>query len=152
MRLRLENRSGYDTEDLRRFLLAGLRATVPKLRDVDAVVVSSPIRSRGCAEVGGRRIVIAIAPPSRFSLRRLSRLLDHEAAHLTGKEHEDMARELLYSLGPIPDWAKRWYHAGGRLRYKGRAPAQVDRLGATPNARLHNREPVRTLRAVRSRR
>ena len=65
-------------------------------------------------------MVIALAAPARYSLRRLSRLLMHEAAHIRGYEHENMDHGLLYSLGPIPSWAK-----GAVLRYRRRAPAQL---------------------------
>lgn len=121
---RLENRSGYDTGDLRSFFTKGLRATGTRIQDLRITVVASPIRSRGCATVGGTRMVIAIASPVRFSLRRLARLFEHEAAHLRGLEHDDMDRGLLLSLGPTPDWAKR-----SRLRFLGPAPRQLAILG-----------------------
>ena len=132
---RLENRSGYETEDLRRFFDRGLRATGTRGHDGDLriIVTPSPIRSRGCAEVGtveckggrctrknGSRMVIALASPVNFSLRRLARLFEHECAHIRGLEHEDMDEDLLYSLGPIPDWAR-----GARFRYYGAAPPQL---------------------------
>ena len=132
---RLENRTGYDTRDLERFFERGLLATGTRGRggDLRIVALSSPIRSRGCAEVGtvecsggrctrtnGSRIVIALAAPWRFSLRRLARLFEHECAHIRGIEHEDMSEKMLFSLGPIPDWARR-----SRFRYYGAAPPQL---------------------------
>lgn len=117
---RLENRSGYATEDIYRFVLKGLKATRTPIRGLRVVFVASPVRSRGCATVAGRRMVIAIASPANFSLRRLAKLLEHEAAHLRGLEHEQMDHKLLYSLGPVPDWAK-----GTKIRYLGRAPRQL---------------------------
>lgn len=66
----------------------------------------------------------AIGSPSRFSLRRWSRLFMHEAAHIKGFEHSDMGENLLYSLGPVPSWAQ-----GTRIRYRGRAPDQMRVLG-----------------------
>lgn len=127
-RLTLENHSGYATEDLRRFFLRGLRALGVR-RDKRVVVVSSPIRTRGCATVArdarGSVIVIAIASPSRFSVAKLGRIFEHEVAHAKGLEHEDMRSErLLYSEGPAPAWAR-----GARIRYLGRAPDQMRRLG-----------------------
>lgn len=122
----LENLSGWDTGDLRRFLERGFRAygfPAEAIRRYKIVAVAAPQRSRGCAEVGGRGMAIAMASPSHFSLRRLARLFEHEAAHLAGYEHEDMPHRLLYSLGGVPDWAQ-----GTRLRYHGRAPNQMDRL------------------------
>lgn len=122
--VKVTNRSGYDTEDLRAFFARGLRALgVKRFRHV--IVVAAPARSRGCADVGvgrreGRVIVIAMAPPSRFTLKRLARLFEHEVAHTLGLEHEDMPYDLLWSLGDVPRWAR-----GARIRYRGRAPNQL---------------------------
>lgn len=120
VRFTLENRSGYDTGDLARALckaFAHNRIKTPKR----VLVYPSPVRTRGCAEVQsdrrGARIVIAIASPSRFTMRRFARILDHECAHLRGVEHEEMCEVLLYSEGPAPAWSR-----GLRIRYKGRAP------------------------------
>lgn len=65
-------------------------------------------------------MVIALASPAHLSMRRLARLLEHEAAHIQGLDHEDMPRKLLFSLGPTPRWAR-----GFKLRYRGRAPNQL---------------------------
>lgn len=121
----VENRSGYDTGDLRRFLRRGLVALGVRER-THVVVVASPIRSRGCAQIGsvrreGRIVVVSMASPSRFSLRRLARLLEHEIAHKKGADHRDMNERTMYSLGDVPRWAR-----GTRIRYRGRAPDQVD--------------------------
>lgn len=119
----LENRSGYDTRDLRRFFHRAFRALGFSLREVErleVLVTAAPARSRGCAVVGGRRISISIASPHRFSMRRLCRLLMHEAAHLKGLDHPDMDEDLLYSLGPTPEWGR-----DVALRYRGRAPNQL---------------------------
>lgn len=128
--LTVTNRSGYATEDLREFFSRGLSALrVRSCRRI--IVVAAPARSRGCADVGSVRfkatgdtltIVIAIAPPSRFSLRRLARLFEHEVTHTLGKEHEAMSHDVLWSLGAIPRWAR-----GARIRYLGRAPNQLPR-------------------------
>ena len=94
------------------------------------IVKAAPQRSRGCAEIGerldgsprgdGRAIVIAIAPPSRFRMRRLARVFEHEVKHTRGYDHEDMPDRILWSLGDVPAWAR-----GARLRYLGRAPDQI---------------------------
>jgi hypothetical protein len=95
-------------------------------------IVSSPIYSRGCANVGKStrrrdeesRIVIAIAQPARLAapggMRRLARVVEHELLHTQGLDHEDMSEKDLYSLGPLPEWAY-----GKRLRYEGRARNQL---------------------------
>jgi len=66
-------------------------------------------------------MVIAMASPNRFDLRRFARLAEHEITHKLGQEHEDMTHRVLWSLGDIPDWAK-----GATFRYYGRAPSQMD--------------------------
>lgn len=88
-------------------------------------MVPAPARSRGCAEIGdrrgeGRAIVIAIASPSHFSMRRLARVFEHEVVHTKGLDHEHMPERVLWSLGPVPKWAE-----GVKLRYLGRAPNQL---------------------------
>ena len=123
--LLLDNRSGYDTSDLRRFFLKGLRSLGVK-QPKHIIVVAAPARSRGCAEIGtspareGVAIVIAMAPPSRFRLRRLARLFEHEVGHTHGLVHETMAHDVMWSLGPVPAWAR-----GSVIRYRGRAQDQL---------------------------
>lgn len=122
--IELHNRSGYNSDDLRHFFERGLRAMrVPRSKKLQVTVVASPVRSRGCAEVGGNRMVIAIASPSHFSIRRLARLFEHEVSHTLGMQHSEMPEKLLYSLGSTPDWAKV------RIRYSKRAPNQLALLG-----------------------
>lgn len=65
-------------------------------------------------------IVIALAPPSHFSMRRLTRLFEHEVTHTQGYEHEEMKPQVLWSLGKTPHWAD-----GLKIRYRGRAPSQM---------------------------
>ncbi len=123
-RVRLENRTGYDTSDLRKIVLRGMRAYgVPSL---DVLFVTAPSRHKGCADVGygqGGRAVFALAPPSRFSMSRFAKLFRHEAFHRKGYRHADMRPDLLYSTGPTPRWIQ-----GAKLRYRGRAPDQMPRL------------------------
>lgn len=123
-RLKVDNRSGYVTSDLHHFFSKGLKALGVR-QPTRVIVVPSPIRSRGCAQVGqGKRegsvIVIAIASPSRFDLRRLARLFEHEVTHKLGSDHGDMDENTLYSLGHVPSWAR-----GTRLRYRGKAKSQL---------------------------
>lgn len=92
------------------------------------VVVSSPIRTRGCAEVSpdrcGSMIVIAIAPPGKFTLAKFARIFEHEALHSKGVEHEQMPESRLWSEGGVPLWA---LHC--RVRHVRRAPPQMGLLG-----------------------
>ncbi len=136
---RVVNYTGYDTGDLARLLRKASRATGVYPKEV--VFMASPIRSRGCSEIPERtvdkihcrlpfnhdrqyrtpaQLVFSVAPPSRFSLRRLARLIEHEYRHSDGCEHEDMSYDDLYSLGPVPAWAR-----GTVLRHRGRAPSQI---------------------------
>lgn len=115
----LENNSGYDSRDLLRVITRAAHVMGVRKR-VRVVVTASPIRSRGCATVGGDEVVFAIAPPSKFTMRRFARLAEHEFAHIKGIEHEQMGERLLYSEGALPLWAK-----GLRIRYLGRAPDQM---------------------------
>ena len=157
----LENRTGYDTNDLLRFFQTGLRATGTRSDRLRIVVVASPIRSRGCAEVGqrvcspcedddretcctynsGTKMVIALAAPWRYSLRRLARLLEHEAAHIRGYSHEEMDHDVLLSLGNTPRWAE-----GTVLRYRGRAPSQLAFLRNNERARVRAERVARRAR------
>jgi hypothetical protein len=128
--LRLVNQSGFVTRDLYRYCLAAVRYY--RVRGPIVIVVSpSPIRSRGCAEVGGTRVRVAIAAPSHQSeaefRRRLANLLRHELGHKRGLTHDDMGRRgdrgaLLYSLGDEPPWSR-----GRPLRREGRAPSRWGR-------------------------
>lgn len=63
-----------------------------------------------------------MAPPSRFSMRRLTRLFEHEVTHTLGYEHERMPHRVMWSLGPVPAWAE-----GLKVRYRGRAPDQMSK-------------------------
>lgn len=152
MRFTLENHSGYDTGDLARFFQVAFRVLGVR-RDKRVIVVASPVRTRGCASVSkdvrGATIVIAIAPPSRFSMAKLARIVEHEIAHAKGAEHSDMIAgraggrsprdwdRLHYSEGPLPWWAR-----GLKIRYRKRAPDQMRRLGekiSRPGFRLSER-------------
>jgi hypothetical protein len=101
----LENYSGYDAGDLRRLVEAGAKA-MRASHKLHVVVTPTPQRTRGCAEVGGKKVVLAVAPPSRFSKPKLARILKHELLHTQGLEHEDMTDEELWSKGPEPRWAR----------------------------------------------
>lgn len=89
-------------------------------------------------------MVLAVASPSRTTpkefIRRLARLIEHEAAHLRGVEHGRMPRELLYSLGPTPAWAR-----GAKISYRSRAPDQMKALRAGPVERTACRRADRDL-------
>lgn len=133
----LENQTGYDTRDLARFCARGYDAL--GLRGKIKILVSAaPQRSRGCADVGGRRMSLSLASPSNYSLRRFARLFEHEATHLTGLDHKQMPHDVLMSLGSVPEWSHRrhvrrsrhldHWARGLRLRYRHKAPDQLEML------------------------
>lgn len=72
--------------------------------NLEVTMVPAPGRSRGCAEVGGTRMVLTVSPASRFSLSRLCKLFEHEALHILGFEHDWMSEEDYWSLGGLPEW------------------------------------------------
>ena len=109
------NKTGYDTREACAYFAAGARAN--GARDIELGLVPSPNRSRGCAEVGGKRVIVAIAPPSKFSKKKLARIFEHELRHISGQEHEDMTEEDYWSKGSEPEWSKkqkapRWKQRG----------------------------------------
>jgi hypothetical protein len=130
----LVNRSGYDSAALRRLFTRGLLALRLKRKPGLVIkVVTAPARSKGCADVGGNKIIIAIAPPSVFSMRRLARVFEHEVAHVMGFHHGQMAgvsRELLMSpdSGETPRWAQDQSGGDLKLPWRGRAPRQLRSL------------------------
>jgi glutamate dehydrogenase/leucine dehydrogenase len=73
--------------------------------------------------VGGGKVVIQIAPPSKSSRAQLARIFRHELRHILGEEHDDMSEENLWSKGPEPDWS-----SGKRLRYVRRGQSVEDEL------------------------
>lgn len=133
LRIHLENFTGYATSDLRRFFERGLRAC-GVTGHVFVVATTSPIFTRGCASIGGRRLIMAFAAPSRQDMRRNARVLMHEAEHLKGKTHERMPEPMRYSEGGLPAWAK-----GIRFRHVAKAPDQMAPLRHRRPPRAHRR-------------
>jgi hypothetical protein len=90
---------------------------------LEVMVTPTPQRTRGCAVVGGKKMVLAVAPPSRFSKAKLARIIKHEMLHARGKEHEDMKEDELWSSGPEPEWSK-----DKQVRSRGRGESVQRRL------------------------
>jgi hypothetical protein len=131
----LRNYSGYDARDLAALVQAGLGAAGVK-RPKIIVVTASPIYTRGCATISSDRpwsvVSIAIAAPSRFTLAKLARIVEHEARHARGEDHGDMPDKDVYtSSSSVPRWAR-----GLRVRYLGRAQGQIAILGESRTSPL----------------
>jgi hypothetical protein len=147
LRLVLRNDTAWNDADLRRFVYAGLRAN-GVTGTIHVHVTPSPIYSRGCAEVGCVRtgvcrLRLALGRPSYHStralwIRRASRLLDHEARHLTGLDHDRMPERLLYSLGPPSSWAR-----GLPMRWTGKRRRPPPPMVVSPTMNLGARRPQR---------
>lgn len=104
--MRVINHSVYRTEDLKRFFHAGLKALGAKAGTEITVLPSDRGYTHGIAEVGGKRITLGIAPPSRHSMRKLARIFEHEVFHTLGVRHRSMTYREYWSLGGVPHWAK----------------------------------------------
>ena len=92
---------------MRRFVRAGLRAYRVPTGRLEVVVRPSPMRTRGCARLGGDAMVLALARPAKFSKRRAALIFRHETAHLHGADHHEMSDDVLWSKGPMPEWADK---------------------------------------------
>jgi predicted GNAT family acetyltransferase len=122
--LRVINKTGYDTSDLSRFFARGLWAMGCRK---DKIIRVLPTRgdSRGVANVGMCRhnergecerkgLVLFLPPPEQLTIRRLSRLFEHEVRHTKGETHEEMSEAVYWSSQPtVPVWAR-----GMTIRYR----------------------------------
>ena len=118
----LENFSGYDSGDLLELFERG-RVAENAPCQLEVQVTPTPNRTRGCATVGGKKVVVAVAPPSRFSKAKLARIYRHELRHIAGQEHEDMTERDLWSSGPEPEWSR-----GVSIRYRQRGESVRGKL------------------------
>jgi len=154
--LRVINKTGYDTGDLTRFFAKGLWALGCRKSKIIKVL---PTRgdSRGIAYVGvcknqqrgtceAKSMVFMLPTPEKLTIRRLSRLFEHEVLHTLGKTHEQMSEEVYWSSQPTtPGWARGAiirYRFGQRLQ----SPSLDEREGKRLDrelARLPERSPTR---------
>jgi len=125
LRLKIDNRTEYSTQDLRRFFLAGLTAGGAEgYRHV--VVVYSRTQHHGRASIGGNcgqgSWITMYAPAmGKLDLLKFAQVFDHEVAHTMGVRHKDMAEDLLYCEHK-PTW-----HEGLEIRHVAPAKPKVDR-------------------------
>jgi hypothetical protein len=150
MPLRVINRTHYDTGDLTRLFERGFRAL--KL-DPSKVVEVRPTKgdSRGIAWVGRckakrcetKSMVLKLPPPANLTMRRLSRLFEHEAMHLKGYSHEDMSEKVYWSSqDTVAPWAR-----GVTLRWRG-PKARRGRLPVKQSPAFDKREGQEIERAL----
>ena len=62
-------------------------------------------------------MVLALARPSKLSVRKSALILRHELAHIQGADHAEMSPDVLWSRG-APGWTKglRLKHKNGTVR------------------------------------
>jgi hypothetical protein len=135
----LRNFSGYDARDLAVIVQAGLGAAGVR-QPKRVVVTASPIYTRGCAAISNdvrwAAMSLAIASPSRFTMAKLVRIIEHEGRHLRGEDHGEMPEKDVYtSSGRVPRWAARLREP----RYMGKAPNQIGVLGKNIDPRARGR-------------
>jgi hypothetical protein len=147
----LRNFSGYEARDLAVIVQAGLGAAGVK-RPKRVVVTHSPIYTRGCAaispDVTWAPMSLAIAAPSRFTMAKLARIIEHEGRHLRGEDHGEMPDKDVYTSSSfVPRWAK-----GLKLpRYRGRGADPLAVMGRNVDPRARGRRSGRLVRRRRLR-
>lgn len=109
--MKVENKTAYRTEDLRRFFGACVRhmGASPQTRIKVVYRRESQKLCSGWATLGGTRIHLRLPRPGNLSLIDLAYVLEHEVSHNLGVEHKDMDREC-YNCHPsstdqLPTWA-----------------------------------------------
>lgn len=96
--MELDNTTKYRTDDLRKFVLAGLKATGTELPKVVRIRYSRNSQHSGWAAYNGRRMQLTLpGKTEKLDLKHFGQVIEHEAAHLRGLRHRDMHRSLLYS-------------------------------------------------------
>ena len=98
------NKTGYTTASLRRFFENGARAL--GVKGLRITCVSGPGRTRGCADINGKRLIMQLAPPSKMFVGKTARIFEHEVLHVKGQEHEQMSEAEYWSYGVEPVWSR----------------------------------------------
>jgi len=108
--MKLENKTKYRADDLRRFFMAGIKAAGAE--GVTQIVTAKPTKKHhsGLAACPGRWIRIWLPPPGKLNLATLARVFEHEVTHNLGVHHGDMDPSTKHCAsltgGELPEWAK----------------------------------------------
>lgn len=158
--MKLVNRTAYRDDDLRAFLLAGLRAMDSSGRHKTVrVVYTRPGERRrahaeetenfegvtyvsGEAQYGlnrrreGREATMRLPkPPLALDLRAFARVWEHEIGHLQGLRHGDMSTAMRTCSGELPAWAEG---LAVRLAEPPAPPSREERLAQLVAEREHH--------------
>lgn len=87
--MKLDNRTDWDTKDLRRLCLAVIKHVGSK-HHIITVEYSKRRRYHGLAQVGGTKIWMYVLKEN-FNVRDFAQILQHEIGHNMKLRHEDMA-------------------------------------------------------------
>lgn len=131
--MKLLNTTGYRSDDLRKFFRAGLKALHGRPNVWIYATQNRGPKIHGKAQLGGSWIEMFLPPPDKMRpnypfLLQLALIYEHEIYHHLGVNHKDMTELVLYSMGPMPEWAR-----GGlsiRVRDKKPAPSIEDKVRA----------------------
>lgn len=113
--MRLINETDWRTADLRRFILAGIRAMGAEENKIVTVKYSRSARNlhggwaflgrdtQGAGFLQGRRMMLSLpSDPAKLDLADFARTVEHEVGHQLGLRHKDMSEEMRY-CGSIID-------------------------------------------------
>jgi hypothetical protein len=110
--MKVTNTTCYDTRAIKKFLHAsfvslGVQPQHRK-RKIIEVVPSRNGTHWGCATLGGDRAArymkLSLPGPKALHLASFYRTIRHEHAHNLGIQHGEMASDLRWCSGPVPEW------------------------------------------------
>jgi len=114
--MRIKNETNYQTNDLLKFISAGIRAMGCEKNKIVRVASSHQRKHWGCAPYGyktpsggwseGSRLMFSLPSPKDLNLAEFARVVEHEIAHNMGLRHGEMDDNTRYCNGPMPEWAK----------------------------------------------
>jgi hypothetical protein len=159
-KMNIINETNFRTDDLRRFIVSGLRAMGADVSrpTVFTIKYSRGAHTTGWARYDGSRVLLRLPADldsgaefrsnyNRASrrdsdwtpLREAARVLEHEIAHTLGLKHRDMTTALRWCRAPWPTWVE-----GTTLRIKGREVEVQTPADTTTDAtsRADSREDV----------
>lgn len=93
--MRLINKTGYRTDDLRRFLLAAHESMSAPHEGKTVTVREGRSSHHGRASLWGGWMMISIPPPGKENIKTIAQVTEHEIAHNLGVRHSEMDIDVL---------------------------------------------------------